>query len=267
MLKNFICFIQGLYHNRSLIAGLTKRDFQSRYLGSYLGLAWAFIHPSVTILVFWFVFELGFKSKPVSNYPFILWLITGLIPWFFFADALATASSSVLEYRYLVQKMVFRVSTLPLVKIISALIIHLFFICIIFLFFLAYGYGLNIYNLQVFYYLFAMLVLLLGLAWLTSALAVFFKDVGHIIAVFLQFGLWLTPICWSIHLVPNHYHFYLKLNPIYYLIQGFRDSFIHKIWFWDHIFYTAYYWGVTTVIFISGAIVFRKLKPHFADVL
>lgn len=267
MLKNFIYFLIGLYQNRSLIAGLTKRDFQSRYLGSYLGLAWAFIHPFVIILVFWFVFEIGFKSKPVSDHPFILWLITGIIPWFFFADALSTASNSILEYRYLVQKMVFQISTLPIVKILSALVIHLFFIGIIFSAFLAYGYGVSIYNLQLFYYLFAMICLLLGLTWLTSAMAVFIKDIGHIIAVFLQLGFWLTPIFWSINLLPTRYHFYMKLNPIYYLIQGFRDSFINKTWFWEHLTYSIYYWSVTVIIFISGAILFRKLKPHFADVL
>lgn len=267
LLKNFFQFVFAIFQDRQLLVGLTRRDFRSRYLGSYLGLAWAFIHPCVIILVFWFVFELGFKSKPVGNFPFILWLITGIIPWFFFSDALATAGNSILEYRYLVQKMVFRVSILPIVKILSALVIHLFFIGIIFGFFKVYGYEASLYNLQVIYYLFAMIVLLLGLCWLTSALAVFLKDVEHIIGVFLQFGFWMTPIFWSINMLPARYHFYLKLNPIYYLVQGFRDAFIHKIWFWERMSYTLYFWGVTVVIFVGGAVVFRKLKPHFADVL
>jgi len=129
IIKHFFIFLTDLYKIRALIWQLTKRDFKSRYLGSYLGLLWAFIHPSVTIMVLWFVFQVGFKSRPVQNVPFILWLMSGIIPWFFFSEAFASASNSIVEYNYLVKKVVFRVSALPLVKILSATFIHLFFNC------------------------------------------------------------------------------------------------------------------------------------------
>ena len=267
LIRNFFFFVVDLFVKRDLVIRLAKRDFKSRYLGSYLGLLWAFIHPSVTIAVFWFVFQVGFKSKPVNNYPFILWLMTGIIPWFFFSEALSGGSNSVVEYSYLVKKVLFRVSTLPIVKIISALVIHLFFIAVMVGFFLAYGYRLDLYALQLFYYLFAMMFFLLGLTWLTSALAVFIKDVGQVIAVFIQFGFWMTPIFWSIDILPAKYQIYIKLNPIYYLTEGYRDALIHKVWFWEHHFYTMYFWMVSLLLFIVGAIVFIRLKPHFADVL
>lgn len=267
LIRNFLFFVVDLFVKRDLVIRLAKRDFKSRYLGSYLGLLWAFIHPSVTIAVFWFVFQVGFKSKPVNNYPFILWLMTGIIPWFFFSEALSGGTSSVVEYSYLVKKVLFRVSILPIVKIISALVIHLFFIVVMVGFFLAYGYRLDLYALQLFYYLFAMLFFLLGLTWLTSALAVFLKDVGQLIAVFIQFGFWLTPIFWSIDTLPAKYQMYIKLNPVYYLTEGYRDALIHKVWFWEHHSYTMYFWMVSLVLFVVGAIVFIRLKPHFADVL
>jgi lipopolysaccharide transport system permease protein/teichoic acid transport system permease protein len=250
-----------------MILQLTARDFKVRYLGSYLGLLWAFIQPAVTILIFWFVFEVGFKSAPVSDIPFVLWLITGIIPWFFIADTLSSATNSIVENSFLVKKVVFRVSMLPIVKLLAALIIHLFFVLVIFAFFIAYGIRPTLYSLQVFYYGFAMIVLLLGFSWLTSALIIFLKDVGQIVAMFLQFGFWLTPIFWAINIVPQEYHFYLKLNPVYYIIQGYRDSFIDNIWFWEHPLYSAYYWGVAATVFVVGAVVFNRLRPHFADVL
>ena len=267
MLKQFSMFLVALYRNRSMILQLTARDFKVRYLGSYLGLLWAFIQPAVTILIFWFVFEVGFKSAPVSDIPFVLWLITGIIPWFFIADTLSSATNSIVENSFLVKKVVFRVSMLPIVKLLAALIIHLFFVLVIFSFFIAYGIRPTLYNLQVFYYGFAMIVLLLGLSWLTSALIIFLKDVGQIVAMFLQFGFWLTPIFWAINIVPQKYHFYLKLNPIYYIIQGYRDSFINNVWFWEHPLYGTYYWGVAATAFVVGAVVFNRLRPHFADVL
>jgi len=267
IIKHFFLFITDLYKTRDLLWQLTKRDFKSRYLGSYLGLLWAFIHPSATILVLWFVFEVGFKSKPVNDCPFILWLMTGMIPWFFFADAFSSSSNSVVEYSYLVKKVVFRVSTLPIVKITTALFIHLFFIVVILLSIALYGYPIDIHVLQIMYYLPAVLFLLLGLSWLTSALAIFLKDTGQVIAVLLQFGFWLTPIFWSIDLLPPKYHSIIKLNPVFYLIEGYRDTFIHKVWFWEHLNYTIYFWSVAGVLFISGTLVFMRLRPHFADVL
>lgn len=267
MFKAFFNFLFDLYRNRVLIRQLTVRDFRTRYLGSYLGMLWAFIQPTVTILIFWFVFEVGFKSAPVGDFPFILWLITGIIPWFFIADTLSSATNSIVENSFLVKKVVFRVSMLPIVKLLSALVIHLFFVVVIFLFYMAYGIRPTLYSLQVLYYGFAMIVLLLGTSWMASALIIFLKDVGQIVAMFLQFGFWLTPIFWAIDMVPGKYRLFIKLNPIYYIIQGYRDSFIHKVWFWEHPLYSTYYWGITAIVFVSGAIVFNRLRPHFADVL
>lgn len=267
IIKHFFLFIEDLYKTRGLIWQLAQRDFKSRYLGSYLGLLWALIHPMATILVLWFVFEIGFKSKPVNDCPFILWLMTGMIPWFFFADAFSSSSNSIFEYSYLVKKVVFRLSSLPIVKIISALIIHLFFIMVILLSFALYRFPIDIHVLQILYYFPAALFLLIGLSWLTSSLAIFLKDIGQIIAVLLQFGFWLTPIFWSMDLLPPKYHSIIKLNPVFYIIEGYRDAFINKVWFWEHLNCTIYFWAVGGVLFISGALVFRGLKPHFADVL
>jgi len=267
MFRHFINFLIDLYLNRSLILQLTVRDFKSRYLGSYLGLLWAFIQPVVTILIFWFVFEVGFKSAPVGDFPFILWLMTGIIPWFFISDTLMSGTNSVIENSYLVQKIVFRVSMLPVVKLLSALVVHLFFVGVIFLIFSIYHIYPEIHSIQVVYYSFSAIILLLGLTWLTSSLVIFLKDVGQIVSMFMQFGFWLTPIFWSLQMIPEKYQFYLKLNPVYYIVQGYRDSFIHNIWFWEHPVYTIYYWSFTGFIFILGAVVFSRLRPHFADVL
>src|SRR6266702_6798577 len=162
-LKMFLGFLSELLSKRHIILELTKRDFKQKYLGSYLGMLWAFVHPFIYIMILWFVFQVGFKSAPMDNFPFILWMMTGLIPWFFFSECLATATNAILDNSFLVKKVVFSMGMLPLVKILSSLIIHLFFIAVIFLMFAAYGHLPSIYNLQVFYYLFAMMVLLLGL--------------------------------------------------------------------------------------------------------
>jgi lipopolysaccharide transport system permease protein/teichoic acid transport system permease protein len=253
--------------NLRVLYSLTKNDFRQKYLGSYLGILWAFIQPVITVLIFWFVFEVGFKSQPVDDVPFILWLIAGMFPWFFFADALSNATNAILENSYLVKKIVFRVSLLPLIKIFSALAVHLFFILFMYGLFLVYGYGFDMHWLQVFYYLGAMIVLLLGLSYITSSIVVFFRDMGQLVAMVLQFGFWMTPIFWSIGMIPVRYHWILKLNPLYYIIEGYRDSMIHHVWFWEKPMMSFYFWVVTLGVLVVGFSTFKKLKPHFADVL
>ena len=229
----FLRFVVTLFKSRGLVFDLARRDIQSKYLGSYLNILWAFVQPTVTILLLWFVFEVGFRVTPVDNYPFALWLITGIIPWFFFSESLGSATNSILEYSYLVKKVVFKVSVIPIIKILSALFIHFFFIIFIFLAFLSYGYKPRLCNLQMIYYLFSMIVLVVGLSWITSALVIFVKDVGQVVAMFLQFGFWFTPILWNIKMVPEKYHTLMKLNPVYYITEGYRNSFISGIWFWS----------------------------------
>jgi lipopolysaccharide transport system permease protein/teichoic acid transport system permease protein len=112
-----------------------------------------------------------------------------------------------------------------------------------------------------------MLVLALGLSWITSALVVFVRDVGQVVLVVLQFGFWATPIFWNLDMMPAQVRMWLKLNPMYYLVQGYRDSFLHFVPFWQHPALTVYFWSVTAVIFIAGAMIFQRLKSSFADVL
>ncbi len=253
--------------NLRLLLSLIKNDFRQRYLGSYLGILWAFIQPAITVLIFWFVFQVGFKSKPVNDVPFILWLIAGMFPWFFFADAVSNATNAVMENSYLVKKIVFKVAFLPLIKIFSALIVHLFFIVVLYTLYMVYGYGFDIHWLQVFYYLGATIVLILGISYMTSAVVVFFKDVGQLVAMFLQFGFWLTPIFWMIGMVPERFQWLVKLNPLYYIIQGYRDSMIDHVWFWERGMMSIYFWIVTLGMLWLGFSTFRRLRPHFADVL
>lgn len=267
IINSFLSLLVDIVRNRALLWELTKRDLQTRYLGSYLGILWAFIQPAVNVLILWFVFQVGFKAVPVENFPFILWLITGMFPWFFIADSINSATGSIMENSYLVKKVVFRVSLLPLVKILSALVVHLFFISLLIVIFYLYGYPLTIYSIQVFYYLFASICMLIGISWITASLTIFLKDTGHIVSMLLQFAFWGTPIFWSMKMLPEKFLLLCKLNPIFYITEGYRNCFIYGRWFWQDINLTIYYWSITGIVLIAGMIIFKKLRPHFADVL
>ena len=272
--KKLIVLPKEVYQNRKLLWNLSKNDFKTRFAGSYLGIIWAFVQPIVTVLVYWFVFEKGMHASGINlrsgiTAPFVLWLIAGLVPWFFFQEVLSGGTNALMEYSYLVKKVVFQIDILPIIKLISALFVHLFFIAFTIILYACYGYYPDLYTLQMLYYTFAMMILLLGLIYATSAIVVFFKDLGQIINIILQIGVWMTPIMWNIdgmELNPILITI-LKLNPMYYIVAGYRDSLINKAGFWEQPGMTIYYWILTIVLFIIGTKIFKKLKPHFADVL
>lgn len=273
-IKKIFSLQYELFANRKLIWSLSKNDFKTRFAGSYLGIIWAFVQPIVTVLVYWFVFEKGLKQGGVNTkegieIEFVLWFVAALVPWFFFAEAWGSATNALLEYSYLVKKVVFKISILPIVKIISALFVHLFFITFIVILYVCYGYYPDVYYVQIIYYSLCMFILALGLSYMTSAIVVFFKDLNQIISIVLQIGMWLTPIMWNIEgmgLSETTKNIF-KLNPMYYITMGYRDVFINKVWFFEHPFQTLYFWAFTIVTFLLGTIIFKRLKVHFADVL
>lgn len=251
-----------------LIINLAKNDFKTRFAGSYLGIIWAMIQPVVTIAVYWFVFQVGMRSGDMISYPFIIWLVAGLVPWFYFSEALSGGTNAMIEYSYLVKKVVFKIDILPLVKIISALFVNSFFILVAVVICWAYGYTPSLYTLQLLYYLVCMILLVVGLVYLTSAVVVFFRDLSQIIVIVLQVGIWATPIMWVAELYLNPtLHSILMLNPMYYIVDGYRDSLLGVEWFWEKPLWTIYTWGFIIVMLLIGTRVFKKLKIHFADVL
>jgi teichoic acid transport system permease protein len=113
-----------------------------------------------------------------------------------------------------------------------------------------------------------MFVFVLALCYTTCAIVVIFRDLSQIINIALQIGMWATPILWNIDEVANPVIVtVLKLNPLVYVVNGYRSSIYGREWFFEDFFSTMYFWIVTVVLFGLGALVFKRLKVHFADVL
>jgi len=129
------------------------------------------------------------------------------------------------------------------------------------------GIKINWYFLQIIYYYGCMLYLLLGLGWIFSSLRPFMSDIGEIIGVVVQLGFWYTPIIWDVSLVPAKYQFIFKINPMYYIVQGYRDSIIYNVGVWQRPKATMIFFMLSTIIMLIGVMSFKKLRPHFNDVL
>ena len=237
--------LRYLVTERRLIWTLAKNDFRKKFAGSYLGIVWALVQPVVTVLVYWFVFQVGLH------------------------DALQGGTKSLVEYSYLVKKVVFKIEILPMVKAVSALYVHTFFVLLTYLLYCVYGKFPGLYTLQIFYYSLCMFLMVLSLSYATSAITVLFRDMEQLIAIVLQIGVWATPIMWNLGTIglPKWLVFLFKMNPMYYIVYGYRDTFIFHKGFWEHPLLTLYFWLFTAAAYLWGVKTFRRSRGHFADVL
>ena len=257
--------VSNIWKDKRLLFSLSIKDFQKKFSGTYFGVFWAIAQPLLTIIVYWVAFQYGFHSSDVDGVPYVVWFICGIVPWLFVTEAFSSASNSFIEYSYLIKKVKFNINILPLVKILSAFCIHTFF-CIIAL-------GIagvfrifpTIYFIQILYYMVANVVLIFALSLITSSIMVFFRDLNQMISVILLIGMWGTPIAWTLEGFDRKLHVFFKLNPFFYIIEGYRDAILGRKWFWEIPKLTLYFWCVTIVILIWGGKIYSKLKPHFAD--
>lgn len=261
-----------LFHSRKLIKRLSVNDFKKRYAGSYMGIVWALAQPVITVVMYYIIFDVVFQSRAQSvsdgiEVPYVLMLTAGLVPWFFFSEALTNGTTSLLEYNYLVKKVLFKISILPIIKIIAAMFIHVFFICVLLLIACVYGYYPSVYWIQILYYMACEFILVLSLSYATCAIVVFFRDLLQIINIGLQLFQWGTPILWNINIVPDKYKWIFKLNPMTYIVEGYRNAIYGDTWFFEHFYSSTYFWIFVVATFCIGTLIFKRSKPHFADVL
>lgn len=264
-MKQIAEFIQD---NRKLYIPLVRNDFRSRYNGSVFGIFWGFAQPIVTVLVYWFVFQVGLRAgERPDGTPYILWLICGMVPWFYFSEALGAVTNSFIEYSYLVKKVQFHVGMIPLIKIGSSLIVHVIFVVLAEIILNCYGYFVNAFYFQVLYYMLAATFLLVGFGLFLSSVTVFFRDMSQIVGIFIQVGFWAIPIVWGSEVLPAPVLKLFQLNPVYYIVEGYRDCLLRGIYFWDHPYQTLYFWCFVALAMFVGLRTFQKLKTGFADVL
>ncbi len=263
--------MKELLANRRMIWKLSKNDFKTKYAGSYFGILWAFVQPVVTVLIYIVIFQAGFRATTsIEGYPYALVLISGIIPWFFFSESLLNATNCFVEYAYLVKKVVFQISVLPVVKVCSSLFVHVFFLALALVVFLCFGKVPPVQFVQLPYYCLCVILFTLALSYLTSSIVPFFKDFGQIVSICLQVGMWACPIMWDLTQMLGDHPLLMKLiqlNPFVYIVQGYRDCYINGVWFFERWQYGLYFWCVTAFLGWFGYRIFRKLKVHFPDVL
>lgn len=253
----------------AMAGSVLKKD----YSGALFSWAWAIVRPIVFIAVWWFGISVGIRGNaPIigaggHKIPYIFWMIPGVIAWFLFQETLSKGVSCIRKESHLVTKMVFPVDTIPIFSEISYFVPHLVMVGITMLIFLLGGYGLSIHIVQLLYYVPLFFIACCIVCMLISTLGAVSRDFEQMVKALLNVILWITPILWQDNKLGDTLQKILRLNPLYYFIIGYRDSFLGEAWFFEHPVYTCYTLAFLIILALVTAALQKKLSPEFADVL
>lgn len=254
---------------RQQILKLAKADLVKTYRGAALGWMWAVIKPAVTIFVYWFAFEIGLRAgQDVNGFPFFLWLVAGVMPWFYMNDMLTAGTDTVRKYSYLVTKMKFPVSTIPTFVSISKFIVHLILMLIMVVIFILMGYPPTIYIVQLPVYMLLMFIFFTIWSLFASLLSAMSKDFANLVKSMVTAIFWLSGILWNPETIKVGWlKQILMINPVTFLTNGFRNCFINEVWFFEQPKRLIYFVIVTILLLILALWTYKKLRKEIPDVL
>ena len=255
--------IKELYAYRQMIFSLVKKDLRGRYKGSVLGFLWTFINPLFQLIVYTIVFS---KILPNNIDKYYLYLFVALIPWIFFSSSITVGAASIVAQKDLVKKIYFPRMVIPISYVTSCFVNMLLCFIVIFAVIIVTGAGIHfLAGLTLPVIMIVEYVSALGMALLTSAITVYFRDLEHILGIVSMAWMYLTPVVYSKSIVPPRYLPIFNLNPMTHIIDCYRTVLYDK----QVPDLTTLLWaaGLGVLFLIIGAVVFNKLQKHFAEEL
>lgn len=260
--------LDSLYTYRSFILGSVKREFQLRYQSSMFGSLWLFIQPLAMILVYTLVFSQVMRVK-LPNYgnsfAYSIYLCSGSLTWAFFSETLNRSQSMFLDNSNLLKKIKFPRLCIPAIIALSTTINFLIIFSIFLLFLIFSNSFPGLLILAIIPLLLIQLIFSIGLGLVLGILNVFFRDIGLIFNIIMQFWFWFTPIVYPISIIPTWATKYLKLNPIAPLITSYQTIFTdQKMPDWSSLFITL---AIGLIFLLIGVYLYNKHSNDLVDEL
>lgn len=255
---------------RKQILSLGLFDLKKISAGAVLGPLWFFAKPAVYILVFWFALEVGLRSadQTGSDVPYILWLMGGLIPWFYIQEILGTGINIFKRYSYLVTKIKFPLAGIPTIFSISTFVIQLGLVAALLVVYFLCGQPLDLYLLQLPVALVLMFVFFNMFSLVTSLLSAISKDFMNLMKTLS------TPLFWLSGIIFNVYNLQLPLvelvlmiNPITFIVTMYRCAVYDKMWIWDKPEAIVGFVVVFAITLVVTLVIYRRTHEEVADVL
>ncbi|HAM1790551.1 TPA: ABC transporter permease [Listeria monocytogenes] len=267
-MKQVMEVIKEQIKNLPMIFRIARYEDKATYQSHYLGLAWQILNPLIQIAIYYFVFGFGMNAKSGSDASYIEWMLAGIIPWFFISAVILQGANSIYNKIGMVSKMNFPMSILPNITIVSNLTSY-FTMMVILLGLLAInGTPITIYWGQYLYYFVAMIAFLFSVTLFNATISVLVRDYYIMLQSVMRVLFYVTGIVWNLEtMLPQWLLDLLKLNPIYYVVNGFRETFLMNKGFWESPSYTMYFWLITLTLLFVGATLHMKFRERFVDYL
>ena len=256
------------WNNRQRMLRLARYELKSQNYGTMFGSLWNFLNPGLQILTYWFVFAIGLRQSTTQDgVPYIIWMIAGLIPWFFISTTLQVSINSIFSYAGILKRMKFPLAIVPVKTVFAQFFAHLLAMLVVFAVMICAGVSFSWRNIQLLYFMFCTLCFLIAFSLMFSAVTVLFRDFQKILSSVIRLLFYITPIVWNTSSLPVHLQNVLKLNPMYYLVEGYRESLISPYGLIYHGKQMLYFWTVTILLFLFGCRVHVKFRRQFIDLL
>ncbi len=252
--------VNDLRHYREFLKSNVKKDIRGKYKGSFLGVLWSFINPLLSVLVYAIVFPYIMRIK-VENY--LIYLITGIIPWTFFTSSINLGLISVLSNADIIKKVYFPRIILPISTVTSCLVNFLISCIIIILFCLGSGIGISFQILWLPLIALIQYLMLLGFTFILSSIEMYMRDIEHIVNFILSMAFYVTPILYTPDIFPENLSWVLEINPMAYLVNAYRSIFFYQKM--PNIYDLGIVSIFSIIIFILGYFIFEKLQKGFAE--
>ncbi len=232
-------------------------------------MGWALIRPAILIFVFWFAFTVGLRSgNDVEGYPFFLWLIAGMIPWFYMRDMITGGAGSIRRYKFLVTKIKFPTSTIPSFVSMGLLAVHGGLLLIMIAIFIGFGYMPTIYYLQLPFYVLLMFLFFTAWGLFSGVVSSISRDFLNLVKSLTQALFWMSGILYDANSIDYEWiRNILLFNPITIIVNGYRNVFIYHRWFWEDPQQLLNFAIVYIVMAVLAVWAYRKLKKEIPDVL
>lgn len=268
-MKTIIDIVKEHIKWRNQILSLAKSDIIKTYSGAALGWLWALVKPTITILVFWFAFSVGLRQGgDIEGFPFVLWMMAGMLPWFYMSEMITQGAGAIRKYKFLVTKMKFPISTIPTFVALSKFAIHLCLFLIVVALFVIFGYMPDIYYLQLPIYMLLMLFFFICWSLFSSMLSSISHDFLNLVKSITTAIFWMSGILWDINKINSKLvHDILLFNPVTFFANGYRNVFIYKTWIWEQPRDLISFGIVLVVMLFLAVWSYKKLLKEIPDVL
>lgn len=259
---------QENWQNRKRTWRLAKYEMKSQNNATMFGALWNFLNPALQIFVYWFVFAIGLNARePQGEYPYIIWMIVGIIPWFYISGALMSSMASIVAYSGVLKRLYLPLSIVPVKTIMAQFMSHIWAMVVVFVIMFASGYGVSLYVLELPYYMFASIMFLTGFALLASAITVVFRDFQKLFSSIIRLLFYVTPVVWVQDNLPENIQRILNLNPFSYIVNGYRNCILYGQGILDNWQQGLYFWAVTLILFVWGCVTHMKFRKQFIDLI